>query len=158
PNDCVLGGADDAMLETPYAILQSLSRLPLNKSENVAALRNISPYIVSNIPRDVDSGMIYQPEAYQLITKYVLDKAGVRGEVCDAAFKATDQSDKWFSASVIKARYARRTRGHEQPQERVRVPDGASSQRMAMKKKASSTADPFEGLSLDQSFFKMATD
>lgn len=76
----------DRMHETPYAIAAALARLPLDTDR--AALKEISPYILANLPTSWDSGVFYEIEAAQLVTVFLLERAGMRGEVCDIAFAA----------------------------------------------------------------------
>jgi HEAT repeat protein len=160
-NDCIMGAADDRMFSTTYAMLMALARLPLDKTADIEALRKITPNIVAEMPADYDSGMIYQPEAWQLLTKYVLDKAGVRDQVCDAAFQALSETDKYFSASVLSAkskiRLYRTVEAEEDTDwgltERPPAPmpgrgRGGRGNRAAVKK---------EAMTIDQAFAKMAT-
>jgi len=78
----------DRMYETPYAIAQALSRLDISTPAHVAALRGIVPLLLSNMPSDFDGAMLYEPEAYHLVTADLLEKAGLRAAALDAAFAA----------------------------------------------------------------------
>ncbi len=90
----------DRMYETPYAIASALARLPLTSPADVAALGEIAPALVANVPTDWDGVVIYEPEAYQLVTAWLLDRAGWRQAVCRASLRALgqapdgDESDK----------------------------------------------------------------
>ena len=82
----------DRMFETPFAIAFALARLPLNDKNNVAALRGLAPLLVANLPSDYDAAMLYEPEAYQVITAHLLERVGLRRTACDAAFRALGAS------------------------------------------------------------------
>lgn len=87
----------DRMHETPFAIASALVRLPLDDPKHIAGLRRIAPYLVANLPSDWDGGVLYEQEAFQLVTTFLLEKAGVRDAACEAAFQATAQSDQWLT-------------------------------------------------------------
>lgn len=78
----------DRMYETPYAIALALSRMPWDKEANLVGLRKLVPVLAANLPSDFDGAMLYEPESRQLITAYLLEKAGLRALVCDAALSA----------------------------------------------------------------------
>jgi HEAT repeat protein len=78
----------DRMHETPYNIALALSRLPLHEPESIAGLQKISPYLVANLPTSWDSGVFYEIEAAQLVTAYLLERAGMRQKIIDIAFEA----------------------------------------------------------------------
>ena len=78
----------DRMYETPYAIASALARLPLTDQKNLATLREIAPLLAANMPTDYDGAMLYEPEAWMLVTAHLLERAGVRQSACDAAFAA----------------------------------------------------------------------
>ena len=78
----------DRMYETPYAIMVALSRLPLNEPDDRAALCEIVPLIAANIPSDWDGGLLYEQEAHQLVTAYLLECTGYRKIAVNAAFRA----------------------------------------------------------------------
>ena len=78
----------DRMYETPYAIMVALSRLPLHDSDDLKAVRTIVPVIVANIPSDWDGGLLYEQEAHQLVTAYLLERTGFRRIAIEAAFRA----------------------------------------------------------------------
>jgi len=90
PSDDRFSGdnAQDRMHETPYSIAMALSRLPLDNADDRAALGRITPWLVANLPTSWDSGVFYDIKAAQLITAYLLEKAGTRQKVCDIAFDA----------------------------------------------------------------------
>ncbi|MDP6545581.1 MAG: HEAT repeat domain-containing protein [Phycisphaerae bacterium] len=101
PDDRSLGdNTQDRMLETPYAIAMSLTRLPLDDKADIAALRKICPLLLANLTSDWDSGVFYEVEAYQLITAFLLARASLRGAACDAAFRAAAASDKWRGRKI----------------------------------------------------------
>ncbi len=79
---------EDRMYETPYAVSVALSRLPWDDPRDVEALRGLVPLLAANLPSDWDGGMLYEPEAFEFITAYLLDRAGLRRAACEAAFRA----------------------------------------------------------------------
>ena len=84
----------DRMYETPYAIAQALSRLDVSAPADVAALRGIAPLLLANMPTDFDGAMLYEPEAYHLVTADLLERAGLRAAALDAAFEALGRPRK----------------------------------------------------------------
>ncbi len=86
----------DRMHETPYAVALTLTRLPLDDPQNADALGNIVVHLLANLPSDWDGGVLYEPESFELITAYLLERAGVRQAVCDAAFEAAARADGWL--------------------------------------------------------------
>jgi HEAT repeat protein len=86
----------DRMYETAYAIALALSRLPLDDGNDISALRKIGPWLVSNLPSDYDGAMIYDVEADQLITAYLLEKCGLRQLTCDIAFQSAEHPENWI--------------------------------------------------------------
>jgi len=76
----------DRMYQTPYAIAAALARMPISDPQNLKSLVSIAPLLVANMPSDYDGAMLYQPEAYQLVTAHLLEKAKIRQAACDAAF------------------------------------------------------------------------
>ncbi len=81
----------DRMYETPYAIAQALSRLPLERPADLAALEKIALLLAANLPSDWDGLVVYEPEAYELVTAYLLERAGWRRAACQAALRALGQ-------------------------------------------------------------------
>lgn len=77
----------DRMYETPYAFASALSRLPI-KGPHAENLRTVAPLLAANLPGDFDGAMLYSPEAYQMVTAYLLEQAGLREAAVDAAFMA----------------------------------------------------------------------
>ena len=75
------------MYETPHSIAVALSRMPLEGRENVAGLRGIVGLLAANIPSDFDGAMLYEPEAYQLVTAYLMEKVRMRRMVVGAALE-----------------------------------------------------------------------
>ena len=162
-NDCIMGAAADRGFITPNAIMVSLARLRLDKTTDIEALRKITPSIVAEIPADADSGMLYQPEAWQLLTRHLLDKAGVRDQACDAAFQALNETEKYFSPSVLRAksRVGRGGRGRPPVEE-----DGDSGLLKLSNAVAPAPANTkagvkpgatFKDMTIEQAFFAMAT-
>ena len=150
------------MFETPYAIMQSLSRLPLD--QHLDDLRKIATYLVANIPSDWDGGIIYQPEAYQSLTAFLLDKVNLRQAACDAAFQAASESDKWFSARVIEEQtraMMRRQRRPEQDDANMDEEGGPAAPRNTRAQPNSSkverTGPPLESLPPEKVCFTLAT-
>ncbi len=96
PSDDRFSGdnTQDRMHETPYSIAMALSRLPLDNADDKAELRRITPWLVANLPTSWDSGVFYDIEAAQLVTAYLLEKAGTRQKVCDIAFDAVQHLDR----------------------------------------------------------------
>jgi HEAT repeat protein len=86
----------DRMYETAYAIAFALSRLPLDDVNDISALRKIGPWLVSNLPSDYDGAMIYDVEADQLITAFLLEKCGLRQLTCDIAFNSAEHPENWI--------------------------------------------------------------
>jgi len=82
---------DDRMYETPFAIASALSVLPLRGDKDIAALREIAPVLAANVPQDHDGAMLYEPEANRRVTAWLLERAGMRQAVCEAAFVALGQ-------------------------------------------------------------------
>ena len=78
----------DRMFETPFAIAYALARLPFKDEDNLAALRSLAPLLVANLPSDFDAAMLYDAEAYQLITAFLLERVGLRRTASDAALRA----------------------------------------------------------------------
>ena len=77
----------DRMYVVPFAIASALARLELDDPDTLAALRQIGPKLAANIPDDYDGAMLYEPEAHQLITAYLLERAGLRRAALDTAFR-----------------------------------------------------------------------
>ena len=82
----------DRMYETPYAIASALAALPLSRPDEAAALGKIAPLLVANLPTDWDGILLYEPEAYQRVTAYLLERAGWRQAACRAALRALGQA------------------------------------------------------------------
>ncbi len=87
PNDYDFGGGGKIWTpRTAYAILFALSRIDFSHPDTIAKLRKISPRIISNMPLDYDGVCAYDIEPWQPISAWLLDRAGVRQAVVDAAF------------------------------------------------------------------------
>ncbi len=92
PRDDKMGfPSEDRMLETPYAIAYALCRLPLDDPQHLAALREIAPQIMANLPGDHDTFMLYEPEVGHLLTRHLMNVAGLRQEACEQAFLVLGQ-------------------------------------------------------------------
>lgn len=78
----------DRMFETPFAIAYALARLRLSDEDTLAALRRLVPLLVANLPSDYDAAMLYEPEAHQVITAHLLERAGLRRVASHAALNA----------------------------------------------------------------------
>ncbi len=83
--------AVDRMYETPYSIALALSRFALEDKNTREELRSISHLLVANMASDFDGAMIYEEQAFQKVTAYILERAGTRREVCEIAFEALGQ-------------------------------------------------------------------
>ncbi|MHC4315348.1 MAG: HEAT repeat domain-containing protein [Planctomycetota bacterium] len=92
PRDDKMGfPSEDRMLETPYYIAFALSRLLGDSSSDWAAVREIAPLIMSNLPSDHDTFLLYEPEVAHLLTRYLLEVSGLRQETCEHAFELLGQ-------------------------------------------------------------------
>ena len=97
-DDCFTGdNTQDRMLETPYAIAQALTRLVTDDPEHRTALRGIAPHLLANLPSDWDGGMLYEPESFEHITAYLLQKADLADTPTVAVFAAADDYHSWFT-------------------------------------------------------------
>ena len=81
----------DRMLHTPYAIAYALCRLPLDGAETRQGLRRLAPQLVANLPQDHDGAMLYEPEVAEGLTRWLLDRCGLRQEACEQAFEHLGQ-------------------------------------------------------------------
>lgn len=90
----------DRMYETPYAIAAALSRMPFDDAENLANLLEIVPVLAANIPSDFDGAMLYEHEAYQLVTAYLVQKSQRQRMVCDAAFDSLGVGVRDYDSNV----------------------------------------------------------
>lgn len=86
PDDRVGFPSEDRMLETPYWIAYALCRLPMD-SRDLSKLRELAPVLLANLPGDHDTFMLYQPEAGHLLTRYLLERSGLRQEAAEQAFE-----------------------------------------------------------------------
>ena len=92
PRDDKMGfPSEDRMLETPYWIAYALCRLPLDDPRDRAALRAIGPQLMANLPGDHDTFLLYEPEVGHLVTRHLLDRAGLTQEACEQAFTQLGQ-------------------------------------------------------------------
>ncbi|MFW6108207.1 MAG: HEAT repeat domain-containing protein, partial [bacterium] len=76
----------DRMFHTPYAIAYALCRLPLDDPRDRAALRQLAPLVLANLPQDHDAAMLYEPEIGERMTRWLLEACGLRQEACEQAF------------------------------------------------------------------------
>ena len=103
PRDDKMGfPSEDRMLETPYHIAFSLCRLLGDSPSDRAALREIAPLIMANLPGDHDTFLLYEPEVGHLLTRHLLELSGLRRQACEHAFELLGQPRR-----VPKARQAR---------------------------------------------------
>lgn len=84
--------SEDRMLETPFWIAHALCRLPLDNPRDRARLRELAPLIMANLPGDHDTFMLYQPEGGHLLTRHLLEAAGLRQEAAEQALVALGQA------------------------------------------------------------------
>ncbi|MHC4179970.1 MAG: HEAT repeat domain-containing protein, partial [Planctomycetota bacterium] len=92
PGDDRMGfPSEDRMLETPYWIAYALSRLPLDDPRDRRALGEIAPLIMANLPGDHDTFMLYEPEVGHRLTRYLMDRSGMRQQACEHALELLGQ-------------------------------------------------------------------
>lgn len=77
----------DRMLETPYWIIYSLCRLPINDAEEQAALRELAPLIMANLPGDHDTFFLYESEVAHRLTSHLMGKTGRLDEAREHAMR-----------------------------------------------------------------------
>jgi HEAT repeat protein len=81
PRDDKMGfPSEDRMLETPYRIEYALCRLPIDRAEDLAALRELAPRIMSNMPTDHDTFFLYEPEVGHELAMYLMPLTGRKEE------------------------------------------------------------------------------
>ena len=86
PRDDKMGfPSEDRMLETPYWIIYSLCRLPLDAPADRAALGRLAPQLVANLPGDHDAMMLYDEEVAHRLTRHLLEASDMRQEACERA-------------------------------------------------------------------------
>ena len=68
--------SEDRMLETPYRIEYALCRLPIQRAEDLAVLRELAPRIMSNMPTDHDTFFLYEPEVGHELAMYLMPMTG----------------------------------------------------------------------------------
>jgi HEAT repeat protein len=78
--------SDDRMLETPYWIIHTLSRLPLDDPRDHESLIALAPRLMANLPSDNDTYVLYQPEVGHRLTRHLMTVAGLRQEAAEQAF------------------------------------------------------------------------
>lgn len=88
PRDDVMSfPSEDRMLETPYSIAYALCRLPIERPEDKATLRRLAPRIITNMPGDHDTFFLYEPEVGHRLTRYLMERSGLRQEACEVAME-----------------------------------------------------------------------
>ncbi len=83
--------SEDRMLETPYCIADALCRLPLDDPQGRATLRKLAPQIMANLPDDHDTFFLYEPEVGHLLTRFLIEHAGLRQQACEHVFELLGQ-------------------------------------------------------------------
>ena len=101
PGDDKMGfPSEDRMLEAPYWIARALCRLPLDEPSDRAALAEIAPLIMANLPGDHDTFILYEPEVGHLLTRHLVSRAGLRQQACEHAFELLGQPRRLPAASA----------------------------------------------------------
>jgi len=85
---------NDRIPRAVYAIAMALCRIDFSSATNMEGLKSIVPQIVVNIPSDYDSTVIYDVEPYQVMSAWLLEKAGLRRAAVDATFQALGENRK----------------------------------------------------------------
>lgn len=85
--------AVDRMYETPSVIAAALTRFPFDSPDEQRRLRELAPLFVANMAGDFDGAMLYEEQAFQPVTRWLLERAGLRREVCAEAFDVLGLSD-----------------------------------------------------------------
>lgn len=83
--------SEDRMLETPYHIAFTLCRLLSGSPADRAAVREIAPLIMANLPGDHDTFLLYEPEVGHLLTRHLMELSGLRQQACEHAFEVLGQ-------------------------------------------------------------------
>lgn len=83
--------SEDRMLENPYHIAFTLCRLLRDSPSDRAALREIAPLVMANLPSDHDTFLLYEPEVGHLLTRHLLELSGLRRQACEHAFELLGQ-------------------------------------------------------------------
>jgi hypothetical protein len=92
PRDDKMGfPSEDRMLETPYQIIFALCRLPLDDPADLVRLRELAPLLMANLPGDHDTFMLYEPEVGHVLTRYLMERTGLRQQACEHAFELLGQ-------------------------------------------------------------------
>ncbi|MHC4701045.1 MAG: HEAT repeat domain-containing protein, partial [Planctomycetota bacterium] len=84
--------SEDRMLETPYHIAFALCRLLSDSASDRAAVREIAPLIMANLPGDHDTFFLYEPEVGHLLTRHLMELSGSRQEACEHALELLGQT------------------------------------------------------------------
>lgn len=103
----------DRMYETPYAIARALAQMSWEQKETTQALAGIAHLLLANLPSDYDAGMIYESEAHEQITAFLLDRCSLRRQALRVAFSSlgvkTEGPGSDFDKAITPA--ARRMQG-----------------------------------------------
>jgi len=92
PGDDKMGfPSEDRMLETAYAIAYALCRLPWDDPHDRETLRNLAPRVMANLPGDHDTFMLYEPEVGHLLTRHLIEQAGLRQQAVEHALELLGQ-------------------------------------------------------------------
>ncbi|MHC4241589.1 MAG: HEAT repeat domain-containing protein, partial [Planctomycetota bacterium] len=92
PQDDKMGfPSEDRMLETPYHIAFALCRLLGDSPSDQAALQEIAPLLMANLPSDHDTFLLYEPEVGHLLTRHLLELSGLRQQACEHALELLGQ-------------------------------------------------------------------
>lgn len=103
PRDDKMGfPSEDRMLETPYYIAFALCRLLPESRSGWAAVREIAPLIMANLPGDHDTFLLYEPEVGHLLTRYLLEMSGLRQEACEHAFELLGQPRRVLKSQEVR--------------------------------------------------------
>jgi len=79
--------AVDRMYETPYSIALALSRFTFENQVLHEKLLALTPLLVMNMANDFDGAMLYEEQAFHQVNRYLLEQAGVCGDLCELAFE-----------------------------------------------------------------------
>lgn len=93
----------DRMYETPFAIANALSRLPLETPAAREAVGSIAPLLLANLPADFDGALLYEPEAARQITAHLLERVGLREVAARAALAVINQPKAPLATDFHKA-------------------------------------------------------
>jgi len=83
--------SEDRMLETAYHIAFTLCRLFSDSRSDRAAVQEIAPLIMANLPGDHDTFLLYEPEVAHLLTRHLMELSGLCQQACEHAFELLGQ-------------------------------------------------------------------